>query len=1225
MKSFNKLKRLICYSFALAVLTLTGYKAIAQGAVSAIRFSGAAAGSADMTDTLSQALAQSDFTIEMWIKIRSNASDPVFIGNKNWASGSNTGFVWCRYAANTIRFNFRANTRSRKDYNMTLDYGKWNHIAITVKRNGSITGYVNGRQNGTPISIAADSGYTLHAALPVRMGADGNAAYPINGDMDEVRIWNTVRTEAEIRSNMCHTLSGGESGLMAYYRMDETGGTALNNSAAATSTLFNGSFTSTPDRVLSAAALGDTSVTLYASSYAGQTLSLGSAANGNMQLSAINDDMGGLHLYRINAAPNTTTGVPDPGTNSVYYGVFPVNDTASFTANYTYSNFPDALSYEGGIDLYRRHQADSVWALWGATKDTVANVISMVTQDRSELILGSFVASLTCNAPSGLGAQNITAGEAELNWTTGGSNQWNICYGSGSFTPGTGGTTVYSTGSTGYLLNSLSANTTYSFYVQDTCASLNSTSAWTGPYTFTTAPDYSLYGSGYGINFQGTAANEHVNLGDSLSGAIATTDFTLETWIRFNNNTSDPSFIGNKNWASGQNTGILWCWNGNNNLRFNFKPQGGTRRDYDITVPDPAAWNHIAMVVDRNGYLTAYLNGIQAGTPINISADTGRTLDGSLPVRIGQDGTGVYGPKFKGDMDELRIWKKTLTEAEIRTNMCRKATPGDTALLAYYRMDEASGNTLTNQAATGNVFDGVLTNGPQRIISGAAIGDTSIYIYPAAWAGQSLSLGSAAEGTLTIDSMENNATGLHIYRIDQAPNFTGGIADIGGTGTHFGVYTPGNKMATYQADYDYSSYPNAVANSAGLHLYNRESNADTLWIQAPATNNTASQNIVLSQPMGVRQYILADFSTVSCPAPSSIYTGAVDTSKATLHWTSSAPGHIVEWGTATFSPGSGTRITAFADTLQLDNLAAATVYKFYLQDSCSATGSSAWVGPFYFETLNPCPLPYNVTADSVTTTSMVIRWEDDGMVTQDYIVSWGAQGFGNPAFGIQTNIAEKRFELTGAAPQSEYDFYIRTNCQSSVSNSGWAGPFTFSTLACDVPVALHASAITTTGATIQWSSLAAAHNIEYGPAGFTLGSGQQAATTDTFYHISGLAATTAYEVYVQDSCSETLGSSAWAGPLAFSTAATTGIGNTEQSLIFNLYPNPASQGLTVTLPAYSGKTLVSVRNSLGVTVWQRTVSGKEVFVPTAALPSGLYLVYVAGEGKTGSRKFTVQH
>ncbi|RQO29881.1 hypothetical protein DBR32_15000 [Taibaiella sp. KBW10] len=1221
MKTLLYFKRHLLQLCCLALLSVTGTVAYAQGASKAIRFDGTA--QVNMGDSLSKSIAQSDFTIELWIKIRSNASDPVFLGNKNWASGSNTGMAWCRYATNTLRFNFRAEGRSRKDYNMILDYEKWNHIAITVKRNGTITGYVNGVQNGTPISIAADSGYTLHANLPFRIGADGNAAFPIDGDMDELKIWNTVRTPSDIRNSMCKKIAGTESGLLAYYRMDEATGTTVTNQAATSTGFFNGTFVNTPLRIASGAAIGDEAVNFYGASFAGQVLNLSSAANGNVLVNNISNSAVGVHLYKVNAVPNTTTGISNPGTNNVYYGVFPVVDTASYALVYDYTNFPAANTFEGGIDLFQRYGIDSTWMLWTALKNTTNNTLSkQAITARKELIIGSFVTSLTCNTPSALNAQNISTNSAVLGWTTGGSNRWNISYGTGAFVPGAGGITVQNISTGNYLLNNLQSNTSYQFYVQDTCASILGASAWAGPYTFTTAIDYSTYGSGYAMRFQGTAANEHVNLGDSLSGAMGTTDLTLETWIKFNNPSSDPSFIGNKNWANGQNTGILWCWNGGNSLRFNFKPVGGTRRDYDITVPDPSEWNHIAMVIDRRGNLTAYLNGVPAGSPINISADSGKTIDGTLPIRLGQDGTGVYGPKFKGAMDELKIWRKALSAAEIRANMCQKVNGADTNLLAYYRMDEPAGNVLTNLAGTGTVFNGTLLNSPQRIVSGAAIGDTSINIYPASWNNVGLSLNSNAMGQLSVDTVEANATGLHLYRMNNAPNYTNGIVQPGGTNQYFGVFTAGNKTASYKMAYHYGTYPNAVANNANLHVYNRKANDDTLWIQTPAVHTVATSILHIQQPLGVKHFVLADFSTPICATPQNVSIGNVDTGAATISWTSTAAGHTIEYGNSSFTLGSGTQVYPANSPMTLTNLNAAQTYKFYIKDSCNATNSSAWVGPFYFATLNTCPQPYNITADSITDASLLVKWQDNGVVTQDYIVSWGNQGFGNPAFGIQTNVTQKRYELTSAAPNTAYDFYIRANCNSSVPNSGWAGPFTFTTLACNPAQNIVMSNVTATGAKASWSSTASRWNVVYGTAGFPLGSGTQVGPLSTAeYTFGGLSNNTDYEFYLQDSC--TLGLNPWKGPYAFRTAAPNAINNVAAAH-FKLYPNPAADQLQIKLKEAKASVIV-IRNNMGIVVLETRTQKEQVTIATDALPSGMYFVTISNESTSGTQKLIIQH
>ena len=87
----------------------------------------------------------------------------------------------------------------------------------------TITFYVNGNliesfsHDVTPSATIASQ----------TIGFGGSVSELFDGMIDEVRVWNDVRTETEIRENMCKTLTGNESGLVAYYNFDNDNGTTL--------------------------------------------------------------------------------------------------------------------------------------------------------------------------------------------------------------------------------------------------------------------------------------------------------------------------------------------------------------------------------------------------------------------------------------------------------------------------------------------------------------------------------------------------------------------------------------------------------------------------------------------------------------------------------------------------------------------------------------------------------------------------------------------------------------------------------------------------------------------------------------------------------------------------------------------------------------------------------------------------------------------------------------
>jgi hypothetical protein len=89
----------------------------------------------------------------------------------------------------------------------------------------------------------------------------------------------------------------------------------------------------------------------------------------------------------------------------------------------------------------------------------------------------------SCAQPTSLAATAITNTSATLSWVTGGASNWKVQYGPTGFTPGTG--TVVTVTSNPFVLSGLMANTSYDFYVKDSC-SATSVSPYSGPVSFTT-------------------------------------------------------------------------------------------------------------------------------------------------------------------------------------------------------------------------------------------------------------------------------------------------------------------------------------------------------------------------------------------------------------------------------------------------------------------------------------------------------------------------------------------------------------------------------------------------------------------------------------------------------------------------------------------------------------------------------------------------------------------
>lgn len=86
---------------------------------------------------------------------------------------------------------------------------------------------------------------------------------------------------------------------------------------------------------------------------------------------------------------------------------------------------------------------------------------------------------------------------------------------------------------------------------------------------------------------------------------------------------------------------------------------------------------------------------------------------------------------------------------------------------------------------------------------------------------------------------------------------------------------------------------------------------------------------------------------------------------------------------------------------------------------------------------------------------------------------------------------------------------------------------------CPGPGGVNISNITGSSATVSWVSGAVDHKVEWGPTGYTQGTGTKISPASSPAVMTGLLGSTTYDVYIQDSCSAT--SVVWVGPFTFTT------------------------------------------------------------------------------------------
>src|SRR5204863_3719140 len=105
------------------------------------------------------------------------------------------------------------------------------------------------------------------------------------------------------------------------------------------------------------------------------------------------------------------------------------------------------------------------------------------------------------------------------------------------------------------------------------------------------------------------------------------------------------------------------------------------------------AWSHLAATYDGSA-VRLYLNGAQvASTPASGAAQTS-----SSPFRIGGDS--VWGEYFKGLIDEVRVYNRALTAAQIQADMNTPVVGGPDTAPPSVSLTAPTNSALVRQTVT---------------------------------------------------------------------------------------------------------------------------------------------------------------------------------------------------------------------------------------------------------------------------------------------------------------------------------------------------------------------------------------------------------------------------------------------------------------------------------------------------------------------------------------------
>jgi len=173
----------------------------------------------DLLDTPQQ------ITIEAWVKYQSSKTYMMAVSLEGVYA-----FFLNRFEVGTFTPFFDGGSIHANDhaYGANLNDGQWHHLAA-VNNGQTLQVFIDGVFMGSVDETLYDITSLQRTSA---IGAQFDASeFHFDGVIDEVRVWNLARTPEEIQANMHERLSGNETGLVAYWRLDEGAGQVINDAS----------------------------------------------------------------------------------------------------------------------------------------------------------------------------------------------------------------------------------------------------------------------------------------------------------------------------------------------------------------------------------------------------------------------------------------------------------------------------------------------------------------------------------------------------------------------------------------------------------------------------------------------------------------------------------------------------------------------------------------------------------------------------------------------------------------------------------------------------------------------------------------------------------------------------------------------------------------------------------------------------------------------------------
>ena len=631
--------------------------------------------------TFGNGFTDAPFTIEAWFMPDTMSVKQNLIGK--WGNNANQEYK-LYIAANTIRLDLKDSTRQAivSAYTMGSQaslVGSWHHLGVTYDGRGGaaaaggITFYIDGVS--VPLTRTNSASYVamVDSAATLQIGRESAQFKQYFGGLDEIRIWNVLRTQSQIQSRRFSEVAGTEPGLVAYWKMNEAAGSSLADSSSGgnPATAHNGPtwvaggimeppvVDTNPPAISNVVAnsLTDTSVTI--------AFSTDETATGWVSYSA------GV------SCPCVDVYSQGPGT------VHSIRLT-SLAPSTMYQYTPKAVDAAGNL----RVGPVLNFTTLAPPPDTVSPTVS-VTSPTTSTVFGTI--TMGANATDNVGVVGV---QFKLDGVNVGAEDTTAPY-------------SISWDSTAVA----DGSHTITAEARDASSNVGSSSM------VVSVSNHAPVSTPYFLAFDGV--NDYVAVagpvGLSFGNGLSDTPLTIETWFRPNSMTTKQNLIGR--WGSSADQEYkLYIAAGT--IRFDLRDSTRSAIVSAYTTDSQAAltggWHHVAVTYDGRGGAAA-ANGITIyvdGAPVRVTRLNSTSYvamqQSTASLQIGRES-----PSFKqynGALDEMRLWNVAHTQGQIQTHMTSEMAAAEAGLVAYWKFNEGTGVAAADSSQTGNLA--TIFNGP---------------------------------------------------------------------------------------------------------------------------------------------------------------------------------------------------------------------------------------------------------------------------------------------------------------------------------------------------------------------------------------------------------------------------------------------------------------------------------------------------------------------------------